>query len=163
MRLRGQGFVIVVVALACCGALGYGAAAVAASGSSAGVAPLPAATLTAIQANVQTATKLELQAVKDLKKRSPKSIKDSQIVMRRAGTALTTALTSLDAAGFRTSTAYDSIARASNDVKVALVSHLFSDTLKYLGEAIPYQTKALTQLPGLTVAPSTSTTTTTSG
>src|SRR5207302_121214 len=118
MRVRGQRLFIRVVALACCGVLGYAASALAASGSNAG-APLSPSALAAIQGNVQSAIKLELRAIKDLRKTDSRAIAKSHVAMRRASTALSTALAALAADGFRTSNAYDSVARASNAVKAA--------------------------------------------
>lgn len=170
MRARGTVKVFTAVAVAAgCGVLGFAAAGLAASGSANAKAPLSQDHLTQIQSDLNTATTLELRAIADLKKVTPKTEKNLRLALRRAKADLTAASTTLVTDGFRTSSPFNPISNAGNDVGIALsyqpsgngVPSKFraASTVGLLRTAISLEKKALALLPPLAVTPTTTATT----
>ncbi|HLY24032.1 MAG TPA: hypothetical protein VKT83_16320 [bacterium] len=140
---------------------GYAAAGLAATGSPTR-GPLSSDTLAQIQADLHSAMTLELVAVADIKKGTPKANKNLLIALRQASAHLTAASTALAAAGFRASPPYNPISNAANAVNAAVSSRQPAKTrIAALHGATDFETKALALLPALAVAPSTTTATVT--
>lgn len=167
-RFRAGGVGVGIGLLACCGALGYTAAGLAASETAMGKPAVTQAQMAELEADINNAINHQLQAAIQLKKaaklpQGTKGLKAAQksalANIHQAQLTVTAALTLLAGAGFRDDQSYKTLARAGSALAAAFASNLWKNKLTYLQATLPVEKSALTLIAGLPLASSSATTT----